>query len=212
MGDAMARAVGAGSPMTIEIGGKQCTVRPLSIRELAEVERDCVQRYRRSYLKTFTENADLIPERLREGMVQEKFELAARWDVDDLPLKYAFDAKRIEVSDELKSWIVEEYGTDPEAPEKTFQGMAASALDQGMLSEDRYEQFTRKKPKKSRVPYVSWWITGSTEGMITFLWLTFKHDGVTREQVVKAMESNPTMLVEVAREIERLSSPQLGNG
>ena len=208
----MARAVGAGSPMTIEIGGVQCTARPLSIRELAEVERDCLQRYRRSYLKTFTENADLIPERLREGMVQERFELAARWDVDDLPLKHAFDAKQIEVSDELKVWIVEEFGTDPEAPEKTFRCMAASALDRGMLSEDRYAQFTKKKAKKSHVPYVSWWITGSTEGIITFLWMAFRHNGVTREQVVKAMESNSTMGVEVVREIERLSSPQLGNG
>ena len=44
MSEVMARAAGAGSPLTVEIGGKQCSVRPLTIRELTEVERDCVER------------------------------------------------------------------------------------------------------------------------------------------------------------------------
>lgn len=212
MSEAMARAVGAGSPLTVEIDGKQCTVRPLSIRELTEVERDCVERYRRSYLKTFADNLDLVPKNIRESMMREKFEEAARWDVDDLPRKEAFSSVKVKVTKGLRRFIKAEYTETTEPDDDKIQLLAAAALDSGMLSVEQYKSLTGEDAKPTKVPYVAWWITGSTEGKITFIWMTFRHNDVTREQVADAVSENIALFTEVAQEIERLSSPQLGNG
>ena len=211
-GDRMARAVGAGGSLTVDIGGRQCSVRPLSLRELTEVERDCVERYRRGYLKTYADNIDLVPEALRKPMMQEKFEQAARWDVDDLPVKFAYDSSQVILTNKLKAFIGKEFGIEEKSDDAKYQRATASALDQGTLSEARYEELSGKPIKKAKVPYVSWWITGAMDGMITFIWMAFKHAGVTREQVANAMAENPALLTEVANEIERLSAPELGNG
>jgi len=210
--DRMARAVAAGSSLTVEIGGVQCSVRPLSLRELTEVERDCVERFRRGYLKTFADNIDLVPAALREPMMQEKFEQAARWDVDDLPVKFAYDSSQIVLTNKLKAFVGKEFGIEEKSDDTKYQRTAASALDQGTLSEAQYEELSGKPIEKAKIPYVSWWITGAMDGMITFIWMAFKHAGVTREQVSDAMADNPALLTEVANEIERLSAPKLGNG
>jgi len=222
MGEAEARAVGAGGAMTAKIGGKQCHAKPLSFKELAEVERECLKAYKGLYLETYANNIDLMPKHLRDSMLREKFEEAARWDVDDLPPKFALDANRVEVTDKLRKYIVEMFGVDLESDEwkkadkekteEKLRRLTATALDQGILSEKEYGKLTGKKIKKAKVPYASWWITGSMEGMIVFVWMGFKHEGVTKEEVKDAMADNPTMLTEFALEIERLSSPQLGNG
>lgn len=211
-GDRMARAVAASSPLTVMIAGIQCSARPLSLRELTEVERDCLERYRRGYIKTFTDNIDLVPEVLRESMIQEKFEDAARWDVDDLPVKFSFSSDQIVLTNKLKAFIGKEFNLGKDTDDTKYKRMAALALDQGMLSEAKYEELTDKPIVKSKVSYVSWWITGAMDGMITFVWMAFKHHGVTRNQVSDAMANNPELLTEVANEIERLSAPKLGNG
>ena len=74
MSEQMARALAATSPMTVMIGGKECTVRPLGIQELTEVERDCVQRFKRQYLETFSQNLDLLPENRRTELLEQKME------------------------------------------------------------------------------------------------------------------------------------------
>jgi len=208
----MARAVAASSPLTVMIGGVQCSARPLSLRELTEVERDCLERYRRGYLKTFADNIDLVPEALREPMMQEKFEQAARWDVDDLPVKFAFDSSKVVLTNKLKAFIGKEFGLGKDTDDTRYKRMTSLALDQGALSEVKYEELTDKPIEKAKVSYVSWWITGAMDGMITFVWMAFKHHGVTRDQVSNAMAENPALLTEVANEIERLSAPKLGNG
>jgi len=222
MGEAEARAVGAGGSLTVEIGGKQCHAKPLSFKELTEAERECLKAYKTSFLETYASNINLMPKHLRDSMLREKFEEAARWDVDDLPAKFVVDPGRVTVSDKLKKHIVgvldvdleskEWKGKSREETEKTFQRLTATALDQGALSEKEYGELTGKKIKKVKVPYVTWWITGSMEGMMVFVWLGFKHEGVTKGQVEEAMAKDLVLITEFALEIERLSSPQLGNG
>jgi hypothetical protein len=59
---------------------------------------------------------------------------------------------------------------------------------------------------------VNWWITGSYNGIVTMVWTAFKHNHVTREQVAEAMNKNLADMMEMARDIESLSSPSVGNG
>ena len=40
-----------------------------------------------------------------------------------------------------------------------------------------------------KVNYVSWWITGTFEGMLTLVWLCFKSNGVTKEEVEEDKEN-----------------------
>ena len=89
------------------IAGKECTVRPLGIRELTEVERDCAERYKRQYLKTFADNLDLLPAEAKDRLLLEKMDVVARWDVDDLPPKFVHDPARVKMTDKLKSWVGE---------------------------------------------------------------------------------------------------------
>jgi len=210
MPDDMARALGAGSSTTVKIGGKDCTVRPLNIRELTEAERDCLQRYRRSYLETWQQNLDLLPE--GSEMLRTKIEEAARWDVDDLPPKWAYDPRQIELTAGLKKWVKGEMNLEGKADNDRLQRLVTTALDQGLLSEKKYMELAGKEPKKAKVPYVNWWITGSFDGMITFVWLCFRPNGVTREEVIDALGDNPSLLADTSRQIEELSSPASGNG
>lgn len=210
MSDELARAVAARGAITVSIAGKQCTVRPLSIRELCEAERDCVQRYKRAYLETYARNLDLLPEAERSKLLERKLEEAARWDVNDLPAKHAHDPEKIRPTPELRAWVEQQFGES--ADDGRLKRLAAAALDQEMLEASRYRELTGCDPPRVKVPYVHWWITGSFEGMITFVWLCFRSDGVAREQVEAELGKNPALLVELSREISRLSTPDVGNG
>ena len=210
--DDVGRALGAGG-MTISIAGKQCTVRPMGLRELKEVERDCLERYKRQYLESFSANLDLLPADKRDRAMEQKVEASSRWDIDVLPAKFAHDPNRIKLNPELKTWLAENMDTAADADDKQLQRMAATALDQEMLGDEDYRKLSGgAAPPKVKVPYTNWWITGCFEGMVTFVWMCFKRDGVTREQVLEELGTNVNLLVEVSREIERLSTPQVGNG
>ena len=212
MSEQMARALAATSPMTVMIGGKECTVRPLGIQELTEVERDCVQRFKRQYLETFSQNLDLLPENRRTELLEQKMEAVAHWDVEQLPNKWAHDPSRIRLTDELKSWLKETFQLREEVDDDRFKRMAAAGMDQGMLEPEDYTKMTQAMPPRVKVAYSNWWITGAWEGMITFVWVCFRHNGVTREQCIEALRGNTPLLVDLSREIERLSSPAVGNG
>lgn len=211
MAEQLARALGARSPMETTIAGKACVVRPLGIKELTEVERDCLERRRRSYLETFAQNSDLLPAGRGIALLEEKMIEAAKWDVEDLPSKYAHDPRRIKLTDEVKRFVGESFGVEA-ADDGKWCRLVATALDQGTLEESDYLKMTGCHAPKVKVPYVNWWITGSFEGMITFVWTCFRHNGVTRDEVTEALRGDMTLLVDLAREIESLSSPSAGNG
>ena len=211
MSEDMARAVAAKGGMTVTVAGKECTVRPLGIRELTEAERDCVERYKRAYLKTYADNADLLPGG-GKGVVERKMDEVARWDIDDLPNKQVCDPDRVHLTKQLKAWAKKEFSLDDDANDQQYQRVVATSLDQESLSPEDYEKMSGQSPKRTKVPYVNWWITGCFEGMITFVWICFRADGVTRSEVEKELSTNQSLLIELSREIERLSAPSVGNG
>lgn len=213
MPESESRALAAGGPLTVTIAGKECRARPLGMRELTEVERDCLDRYRRQYLETYAANIDLLPEASRGGLLEKKLDEVGRWDIDSLPPKFAYDPTDIILTPPLKQWIVEHWKLDGDQQDNRLQRLAAASLDQETLSDAEYRKFTdNAEPPKVKVPYVHWWITGSYDGMVTMIWTCFRRDGVTREQVMESLGGNMTVLNELSREIEKLSAPQAGNG
>jgi hypothetical protein len=212
MGEDMARALGASSAKTVMVAGKECVLRPLGIRELTEVERDCLQRYKRHYLETIASNADLLAGDKGARLLDQQIIEAARWDIGNLPAKFVFDPKRIKPTDLLKEWLASSFGLPTVPEDLQARRLASAALDQESLSVAEYERLTGEKPIRTKVGYVNWWITGCYEGMISFAWICLRHNGVSREQVEESFGARMSSLVDTTREIENLTSPQLGNG
>jgi hypothetical protein len=215
MSEEMARALGADSPKPpLMIAGKPCTIRPLGIKELTEVQRDCVERYKRTYLKTFADNLDLLPttEEKKLSMMEKKMEQVARWDAKSLPPKDTCDPNRLVVNQVLKDWLKDTFSITDNKDDEHWRYLAATALDAGTLSSAEYELMAGQRPARIRIPYDSWWVTGCYEGMITFAWACFKHCGVTREEIESDLGKQMSDLVKATREIEKVTAPQLGNG
>lgn len=216
MSEAMARVLGAAGPLMVKIGGKDCSVRPLTMRELTEIERDCVQRYKRQYLETFAKNLDLLFPETARTIMQDKMSEVARWDAKDLPSKFVYDPDKIKLTDGLKKWLAEFFDVSEEEQkdrtDEQWRRMTAVALDQELMSTEKYAGLSGHNPRRVRVNYISWWVTGAYEGMVTYAWACFRQNGVTREQVEDAMGERSTMLVEITRELDRLSKPQASNG
>jgi len=205
MADDMARAVGASGSNTVEIAGKQCTARGLTLKELGEVERLCLRAYQRSYVEAYESTG------ANAKQIEEARERAARWDVDDLPSKAAYDPRKIKLNRELKCWVDDQFG-DEKRGDYQYKILVATSLDNGTLTERNYRKLTGQKPIKQSIPYSTWWITGCFDGMVSFVWVCFKHNGVTMEQVTDAMRENQELLIGLTREIEHLTTPAVGNG
>lgn len=228
MPEDVARAVGADSPDDdVIIAGKPCRIRPLSVKELCEVERECLNQYKRNYLQTFRDNIDLIPGVDGVAFMQEKMEEAAKWDTKSLPLKFGCDGRRVKVTPQILEWVKANYGVednpaalaserDPEtrriARDNYFRRLITAAVDNGMISDELYTALVGEKPPKVKIPYVNWWITGSMDGMIAFIWVAFRANGVTKDEVASALGNNPAVLVQLSRELERLSVPKANFG
>ncbi len=222
MADDVARAVGAEGPEAITIAGKECIVRPLTLKELSGVERECLQMYKRQHLETYSRNLDLLDEADASNIMIRQLEIVALWDISDLPTKSVYDPIQVKISDGLKLWAVDNLAvvlTDSKGEDMEdkkindlVRANVATALDSQVLSDELYENLTGEVPKKTKVNYISWWITGSFEGMLTLVWMCFKHCGVTKEEVEDAMGIDPGILAYFARSIEHLSTPAVGNG
>jgi len=221
MSDDVARAVGA-SGETITIAGKECKIRPLSILELTEVERDCLRQYKKNYLETYYEGIQYLPDGEGEKLVQRKLDEIARWDITDLPPKYVYDVEKIKVTPKLRLWLED----NMEFSEKNKEGvkfskeeidlqlkrLAASSLDAGTLEDHTYESIVGDVPKKVKVGFVHWWLTGCYEGMLSLIWVCFKSQGVSKEEIAREIGTNPDIIISLTREIESLSAPDAGNG
>lgn len=223
MSDDVTRAVGGKDPEPVKIAGKECFVRGLSIRELGEVERECLKQYKRKYLETFSDNYDLLPPDVDKfALMKEKMEEAAKWDVDDLPLRYAYDPDSLRTNGKLEDWAAKnvDFKTvdEKEKPlESTLlkvrlQRVIAAALDREMLDPKEYTKMTGHTPVKMKIGYANWWITAVYDGMIELIYACFKNQGVTKDQVFDELQKNPTLMVTLSRDIEKLSAPKAGNG
>jgi len=201
MSEDIARAVGAKSPTEVKIAGKICKVKPLGLRELTEVQMECLEWYKRQYIKTFVDSADMFPDGMEEA--RKAREEAAKWDIDDLPKKHVYDSKTIVVTDKLRKWVVEEFDLEKTKAvdedkikqtaaaaldlEKTksvdddkIKQTAAAALDRKSLSVEKYKELTGSKARSVPIAYDNWWMTGCMDGMVSFIHKCFEGT-VTRQ-------------------------------
>lgn len=221
MSEDVARLAGSEGPTGIMIGGKLCTARPLTIKELGELERACLKLYRQSYVSTFVDGADALgyEGEKKDEYVQKAVERAARWDVHDLPIRKVFDPDSIKLTDKLRAWadvncqyLIEfKKGDDSAKRDKVLCRVISTMLDSEGLTLDQYREFTGAEPVSIQAGYASWWTTATADGRMYSLFIAFKHNGVTMDDVGKAVSENPGFVLEMVREIEKLSVPQAGN-
>jgi hypothetical protein len=113
----------------------------------------------------------------------------------------------------LLDWLKENIsGFDPAKGKKVAQRAAASALEMGILKESDLIELTEKTARKIRVGYVNWWVTGSADGQVNMVWLSVRDAGISLQTIEKELMERPSLLIEIAREIERLTAPATGNG
>lgn len=217
MSEDVARAVGAASPRTVTIAGKECRLRPLGIRELTELERECLRQYRRQYVQTYADMADMLPD--GAALIRKKVDEAAGFTVQTLPEKRSYLTGDVQVDQKILDWAENEHPglglhrlSSKEAKDNAVRNVLASSLDSGILNEEEYTNLTGKKPVCQKIGYVGWWLTGSINGMVEVLYTVFRDSGVTRDQIMDELGQNPALLADLSRDIEHLSVPDTKNG
>jgi len=219
MSDAEARALGSGSIMYVrdkETGQEEAyTLRPIDVLHLCDIEREALHYYKREYLKTFQANADLLGGNPQE-IIREEMREAAAWDLDDLPKKTAFDCSHIPVTSKLSTWVKifhVDNGGDPEEEltDNTIKSLLTTALDQERINEKQIKHITGRMPRKAKVRYDQWWVTGCMEGMVVFIYHSIRvdHPNMTKDKV-KAWPI--PSLFEGSRKVEEITSPEVKNG
>jgi hypothetical protein len=186
------------------------------------LEYDALAHHKRQYIKTFTDNADLLGNGDAVGLIERQMIKAANWDVEDLPQKDTYGVWNVTITGALKKWILDEYDIelnevdsegkeDTEKNERAARAVLATALDDGTIDSKKVKELTGGTPIKGRVRYDQWWITGSRMGMISFVYHSIRHDypDVTSDDIGKWPYSK---LVQAARLVENITVASMGNG
>jgi len=192
----------------IVVGEEHYTLRPIVAQHLVDLEREALDHYKSQYLNTFVKNRDLLGDKADEVILQ-KMEEVARWDLNDLPRKVAFDVSRIPITDELKKWVKEKFDEVP-GTDTGIRSLVSTALDQERITSDEIKEMSGKTPLQGRVRYDQWWVTATTEGMVSFITssVCHEHPNVTR----KAVASWPfSKITEASRRVEKITSADMGN-
>ncbi len=205
--DREARALAAAD--VIEVGGKKYRLRPVVAQHLVDLEREALSHYKRQFLQTYKDNADLLGDSAQDVLIQKMGEVAA-WDLSDLPQKDAYDTSRLPVTNKAKKWIEDNYGEVPES-DVGIRAVLNNALDQGKLTVIQTKELTGANPIQGRVRYDQWWVTAATAGMISFITSSIRedHPEITEKDV--AGWSFPK-LAEASRTVESITSASMGNG
>ncbi len=205
--DREARALAAAD--VIEIGKKKYKLRPVVAQHLVDLEREALAHYKRQYLQTYKDNADLLGDSAQDVLIQKLGEAAA-WDLSDLPQKDAYDTSRLPITSKAKKWIEDNYGEVPET-DNGIRAVLNNALDQGKLTTERTKELTGAMPIQGRVRWDQWWVTAATAGMISFIVSSIKLDNPEITEKDVAGWSFPK-LAEASRIVEAISSASMGNG
>lgn len=208
--DREARLLAAGD--IIDIVGedgktKQYKLRPVVAQHLCDLEREALRDYKRQYLETFTQNADLLPGGAE--IVQKKFEEVARWDFSDLPKKTAYSVAHILPGDVIRAWIKDTYNEVPET-DSGIRAVLVNSLDNGKISMEEVQRMCGKAPIRGTVRYDQWWVTASMAGMISFITssVRYEHPEMTREKVAQWPFQK---VAEAARTVESITAAKMGN-
>ncbi len=211
-----------GACETIEVGKVEYKLRPVVAQHLCDLEIEALRHYKRQYLQTFAENADLLGKQAQATIDREMMRVA-RWDLLDLPQKEAFDTSRIPVTDKLREWVEENYG-DPQDDgvegedkkeaerrgEVRVRSLLATALDTERITPEKVKKLASKGPLRGRVRYDQWWVTASTNGMISFILSSVRHEHpeITKEDVAGWSFDK---IAEASRKVEKITSAEMGN-
>jgi len=89
-------------------------------------------------------------EKEQNGLIVGKIEEAARWDVSNLSPKKACDSKKIHINEKTRDWLdaneLVPKGMDSDNMKvKLCQQIMATALDEGLISDDDFEQLTGRE-------------------------------------------------------------------
>ena len=213
MGEREARALGAGT--TLKVGGKEYKLRPVTVQYLCDLEREALEFYKQEYLKTYFDHLSKLGER-GQTMLEKKLDEVASWSLDDLPKKRAYGVNRIPITAKLKKWALEfrsEVGgaTDEELTDDQIRGLVSTALDRERLKPETVKELTGRFPQQGNVRYDQWWVTGTMEGMVSFIFASIcqEHKDVTKEEI-KGWDA--ASVFEGAREVEKITVPSMGNG
>lgn len=207
MSDKEARALGAGS--IVQVGDREYHVSPISIQRLLEIQRAAVAYFKREFLQTFADNLDLLPEGSRDGILAAKMEEVAKWDVDKLPTKMAYDASKVNISDEMLKKLEQMFGKVSD-DDRVRRMVVAAALDSEQITIEEVEKLTGTMPRRIRIPYDSWWVTAVPAGMIEFVYYSIKpnHPEVTKSEIGTWSMAK---IIEANRVAERVTAPDSGN-
>jgi len=206
--DRESRALAAGD--LIEVNGKEYRLRPVRVQNLCDLENDALQYYKRQCLQTYKENLDLLDVEDQKHFMREKLDEVARWGVQDLPHKSAFDVSLVPVNDKLKKWISDEYGISPER-DTGYLALLSNALDNGNITPEEIQKVSGRKPISGRVRYDQWWMTANYSGMVCLIYNSVRSDDdkVTKDEI----KSWPfPKIAEAATIVERLTAANMGNG
>ena len=205
--DREARMLAAGE--NLEVNEKRYKLRPVCAQHLCDLEREALKYYKRQYLQTFVENADLIGGKEAKALIERKIEVVARWDLSDLPQKDAYNASRCPTTKATNKWVEEKMGEVPESS-SGVSVLLSMALDSGELTPKQVKEMTGVAPLHGRVRYDQWWVTSSVQGMISIIISSLhqEHPEMTRE-VVSGWSF--TKLAEAARIVEGITTPDPKN-
>ncbi len=207
-GDRESRALGAGD--LIEVDGKEYRLRPVSAKHLCDLEKDALRHYKREYLQTYRDNKDLLEGEDYHETILERMDVVARWDIHDLPQKDVYDVSNVPVTDELRKWVNEDFGTEAET-ETLIRAVVSAAIDMGQITPVQVKELSGKAPIRGRTRYDLWWVTASMEGMVGFIYTSIQvdHPEVTKNDIKDWPFATVAM---AARIVEGLSSASLKNG
>jgi hypothetical protein len=192
-----------------EVKKREYRLRPVVAQNLCDLEQDSLEHCKRQYLKTYSQNADLLGDRAKE-LIEQKFEEVASWNLSNLPQKDVFDVSNVPIKNKkIKWWLIEHHGEAPEDA-SSIRSLLSTALDNGQLKPEQLKKMTGVGPIRGRVRYDQWWITASMEGMVSFITASIKldHPEVTKEQVAKW---SFVSIADAARKVEKITVAALGN-
>lgn len=169
--------------------GGHVEMRPLVLSDWATIEEEAVQYAKRELIQTYSRNADLLPEPIRERTIMDVFRKAESMRIDNLPtvrvmvpLFNADDTPMLEMVEQADGTM---------KPVQVTQPMDLS--------------------------YGHYWVTKTMAGDLCSTWLSMRKSkpGLTQDEAAEIFSSfrdSESLLKEAADVVAELSRPSLGNG
>jgi len=215
MAEQEARVLGSGVFITVD--GKEYKLSPIGMGALQEVQREAVKAWKRDCLQAYKEGLkllDLDPES-EMTLLRAKLDELTPKQIDDMPRKDAYNVSMFDLTESgkygeaLYDLLEKVHGERPDR-EAQAGALLMAALDGGDVTPEEVEKITGTAPKRTRIPYDTWWITASYEGALTFVFHSVKIEH--EEVVLKDVASWPLpKIMEAAANVESLTAPAVGN-